>query len=75
MNEYIQSAVRNWHNNGRTYCLINKTKRSYEYLVRVVPDKDREEEGYWLNDGQTWETESGAAWSILTSLDDNLGEE
>lgn len=69
-NEYLKQAVNSWHIGSYTYCLIDASQRlEEEYMVRVIPDDfDEVHEGFWLNGGQTWETESGAAWSILTCL-------
>lgn len=67
-NEYILNAIDTWYVNYRTYCLIHSNTLD-GYIVRVIPDSDLDQEGYWL-EGGPWETESGAAYSILCSLDD-----
>lgn len=72
-NQYIKEAINTWRIGEKTYCLIESNKGfTSEYMVRVVPDGFDDGEGFWLNGGQTWETESGAAWSILTALHEEL---
>lgn len=70
-NQYITTAVRTWHIKDRTYCLIENAGNGEQYIVKVVPDDLTNYDSYWFEDGHGgWETESGAAWSILNSLDD-----
>jgi hypothetical protein len=68
-NEYIDNAVAVRRVNGTAYCVIeNKGKRG-GYLVRVLPQGA---DSYWLEDcGGQWETESGAHYAILSSLDES----
>lgn len=68
LNLYIRESVVSWHVGDRTYCLTQNSGKGRYYLVRVVPDENSLSEGYWLNDGQTFETESGAAWMILNEI-------
>jgi hypothetical protein len=70
INQYVTDSVKSWYVNRKTYCLIKNAGQGDEYLVRVIPD-GRDAVSYWLNKGQTWETESGAAWSILNDLDES----
>jgi len=67
MKKRYEDAVNSWQIDSIAYYLIQVSKYpSDSYMVRIVPEDG---ETSWLNDGQSWETESGAAWSILAYLD------
>jgi hypothetical protein len=68
-NYYVEKATHTWRirETGDVYCLIKNEGQGDEYLVRVLP-YDESIESYWLNNGQTWESEAGAACSVLNDL-------
>lgn len=69
-NYYIQNAIHVWRMEHATYCLIQNLGKDGTFLVRVLPSNE-DVESYWLDEGQSpWETEAGAAWSILNSISD-----
>lgn len=69
-NAIIENCIAHWNTGKYTFALVNNSGAKGGYIVRVWPHDKRE--SFWL-DGN-WETESGAAWSILNYLDD-LNEE
>jgi hypothetical protein len=67
-NAYVKNALRVWNIPTAigmvTFCLVN-SNNNRGYLVKIIfKDKDSQ----WLPGD--WETESGAAWSILNWLDE-----
>lgn len=67
-NELIKNAIAVWNVNGYIFVLIsNVYVNEDDYIVKVWPHDDRE--SFWSYNGP-WETQSGAAWTILNYLDE-----
>lgn len=66
--EYVKNAEHIWTTPEFTFILLLNLGRDGGYIVRVFPHDDSE--SLWLRNGP-WETESGAAWSILNYLNNH----
>lgn len=72
--EYKSVSIKDWYVNKVWFCLLDHPGNVEDsYVVRVIPD-DPSIQNYWLtrqSGNMHWETESGAAWSILEHLNES----